>query len=99
MVDALRRAHRMVTPTGIVVDVHPTEIPAAVWVDGRSLGDLDAADAPARHAAASAAVATAIGDGLFREMTSMEFVFTTYGDTIEELRDHVEANWRNTRID
>ena len=98
MVDALRRVHRIVTPAGIVVDVHPTEIPAAVYVDGCAAGDLDAEDAPIRHAAAGAALRTAIDEGWFGEVASTEFVFFTYADTIEELRDHIAANWRNTRI-
>lgn len=98
MVDALRRVHRMVTPTGLVVDVHPTEVPAALYVEGRPVGDLDAADAPMRHAAADSAVPAAIDAGLFSEVASTEFEFFTYADTVEELRDHVAANWRNTRI-
>lgn len=98
MVDALRRVQRMVTPTGLVVDVHPTEVPAALYVDGRSVGDLDADDAPMRHAAADAAIPAAIDEGLFRKIASTEFVFFTYGDTIEELRDYIAANWRNTRV-
>lgn len=98
MVHALRRVHRIVTAEGIVVDVHPTELPAAVEVNGRSVGDVEAADAPARHAAAGAAVHAAIDAGLFRGIATTEFVFLTFADTIEELRDHIAAHWRDTRI-
>ena len=51
-----------------------------------------------RHAAADKAVATAVGEGLFVAAAAVDFVYYTYGDTIEELRDHVAANWRSTRI-
>ena len=98
MVDALRRACRMVAPAGCVIDVHPTARPASLDVDGAPLGPLDAGDASERHAAAGAALATCLEEGLFQVITEAEFVFHTYGDTIEELRDHIAANWRTTRI-
>jgi hypothetical protein len=70
MVDALRRAQRMVTTKGIIIDVHPTSVPACLEVGDERIGPLHAANA----------------------------IYYTYGDTIEELRDHVAANWRDTRI-
>jgi len=99
MVDALRRAHGMVKPNGWVVDLHPSAAPAAVEVDGRTTGHIEAADAPLRHAAAGVALATVIDEGLFAIDRTTTFTFYTYGDGIEELREHVEAHWRNARID
>jgi hypothetical protein len=98
MVDALRRAHRMVTAAGTVIDVHPTAVPACLEAGDERIGPLDAPDAIARHAMADAALPAAVQEGLFEVSARAEFVYYTYGDTIEELRDHIAANWRDTRI-
>ncbi len=37
--------------------------------------------------------------GLFAVDREVEFTFYTYGDTIEELRDYIQENWRGGRID
>jgi hypothetical protein len=99
MVDALRRAHRIVAADGVVVDLHPSASAAAVEVGDRVSGYVDAADAPLRHAAAGAAIAAAVDEGLFVVERTTEFPFHTYGDTIEELREYIEENWRDARID
>jgi len=99
MVDALRRAHRMLKPNGCVVDLHPSASPASVEAAGTSTGAIDAADAVLRHAAAGVALSSAIDEGLFAVDQTLVFTFYTYGETIEELRDHVAENWRNARID
>src|SRR5262245_55088008 len=99
MVDALRLAHRIVQPGGCVVDLHPVAAPASVEVGTRTTGQVDGGDAPLRHAAAGVALASVIDEGLFAVERSTTFTFYTYGDTVEELRDYVEENWRNAKID
>jgi hypothetical protein len=99
MVDALRRAHRIVRPEGCVVDLHPTAALSLLEVGARCTGRVDAGDAPSRHAAAGAAISAAIDEGLFAAERGVDFTFYTYGDTIEELRDYIVENWRNARID
>ena len=86
------------TRDGRVIDVHPTATPAWLEVGGEALGTLDAGDAPERHGRASAALTQAIDAGLFALTAAVDFVFYTYGDSIEELRDHIAAHWRSTRI-
>jgi hypothetical protein len=98
MVDALRRARDWVSPDGLVIDVHPTATPAWLEVDGQRLGRLDGGDAPERHARASAALASAIDAKLFSVTAVVGFMAATYGDSIEELRNHIETHWRSTRI-
>ena len=98
MVDALRRAHGMVRLSGWVVDVHPTSAVASVEVGARSTGRVDGGDAPLRHAAAGAALATVLDAGWFAVDRAVEFTFYTYGDTIDELREYIEENWRNGRM-
>ena len=99
MVDALRRAHRFVTADGSVVDLHPTDGPASVDVGAATVGSVDAGDAPARHAHASAALQSAVDEALFVVETVIDFDFHTYGDTVEELRDYIVENWRDARMD
>jgi hypothetical protein len=99
MVDALRRAHRIVAAGGLVVDLHPSASPATIDVDGRATGSVSAADGPLRHAAAGAAIAAAVDDGLFAVQRVVEFFFYTYADTIEELREYIEENWRDAHVD
>ncbi len=98
MVDALRRVHRMLQPRGWVIDIHPTATRSAVQVDGRDMGLVEAGDAPARHAAADAAIHAAIREGLFAIAHTGQFEFYTYADSVQELRDYVESTWRNARV-
>src|SRR4051812_36767928 len=99
MVHALHRAHALLAPDGCVVDLRPTSRTARVEIDGVAIGLLDADAADRRHAAAEVAVTVVLAEGRFREDESREFWFLTHGDTIEELRDHVHATWRDSRID
>ena len=98
MVDALRRAHRWLTPQGCVVDFHPTPAPSTIEVGGRAVGGVQTADAPTRHAAADAAVADVVGAGLFTVADTYVFDFYTYADSIAELREHIEENWRDAWV-
>ena len=98
MVDALRRAHQIVKADGLIVDVHPTAELAPVEVGTETTGHVDAGDAPQRHAAADAAARTAVDDGWFAIDAVARFNFYTYGDTIDELRDYIVANWRSARF-
>jgi len=98
MVDALRRASRWLTPGGCVIDIHPTATPAAIEIGGAPAGRVDTSDAPARHAAADAALTQAVQDGLLVVAVSDLFDFYTHADTLEELREHIEENWRDARV-
>src|SRR2546429_4304652 len=98
MVHALHRAHALVEPDGCVIDLRPTAETARIEADGVPLGRLDADEADRRHAAAEAALATVLADGVFRVDGEREFSFLTHGDSIDELREHVHATWRNSRV-
>lgn len=98
MVDALRKAERFVTHPGCVVDIHPTDALATLFVGGAMAGPVDTGDATARHRAASRAIALTAGDGLFAIDDRTEFDFFTYGDSIQELQDHIMKDWRQARI-
>jgi hypothetical protein len=99
MVDALRRATTFATPSGCLIDLHPTAEAARIEVGSTIVGPFDTGDAPARHEAAGVAIREAAGRGWFRIEREIEFDFYTYGDSAEELAEYVEENWRNARID
>src|SRR5260221_7472258 len=98
MVHALRRAHALLAPGGCAIDLRRTRETARIEADGVPLGSLDADEADRRHAAAEAALDAVLADGVFRADGAHEFPFLTYGDSIEELREHVRATWRNSRV-
>ena len=98
MVDALRRAHAMLAGDGLLVDLRPTAAPSSLHVGAVPTGHVDAGDAPLRHAAAAAALEKVVADGLFEVERSVEIMFDTYADTIDELRDYIVENWRDARI-
>lgn len=99
MVHALHRAHGLLVPGGCLVDLHPTPADAFVEVGAVAIGPLSADEARRRHAAAEAALATVVNEGLFAVDGVREFPFHTYGESIAALRGHVHATWRDSRID
>ena len=99
MVDALRRARRIVRPDGFVLDVHPTSAYAVIEIGSHVVGTVSPGDAAKRHQAATDAVTTAIERGWFVCEAAEEFAFLTYGDSIDELRDYIVENWRDQTID
>jgi len=98
MVDALRRARRCLAPGGSVIDLHPSASPPSVEVGLADVGGVESGAAQQRHAAADAALATVVADGLLCVQRAITFDFYTYGDSIEELRDYVAEEWRDSRI-
>ena len=106
MVDALSFACRWVTPPhGRVIDLRPADIHPDVELrlpDGtlRRVGGLVVDDERRkRHAAADAAVRTAIDCGLVRVQDERVFDFFRYADSAEELRDYIATKWQHTRMD
>jgi hypothetical protein len=98
MVHALHRAHAWLAPGGCLLDLRPTAETARIEGDHAPLGCLDADAADRRHAAADAALMAALEEGLFRVDDQREFWFLTHGDSIDELREHVHASWRDSRV-
>ena len=96
MVDALRTAHRLLTPDGVLLDFRPTASSVPVEVGERVTGFVDADVALRRHAAAAQAIADVVDAGMFSIVTARTFDFFTYGDSIDELRDYIVGNWRDT---
>ena len=98
MVHALHRAHALLAPGGCLIDLRPSSETARIETDGKPLGQLDAGAADRRHAAAETALADVLAAGLFRVDAERVFWFLTHGDSIDELREHVHATWRDSRV-
>jgi len=103
MVHALRRTTELLTPDGVLIDLHPTtDFPnlAIIHRDGREepLGPLVSESARDRHAAADCAIAATIAEGTLAREAAAIFVFSRYSDALDELADYVNAKW-TTRFD
>jgi hypothetical protein len=98
MVDALRTAREWLVSPGHIVDLHPTAAVATIHVGGIDAGPVDQGGAPARHQAATDAIATAIGDRLLTLQDALEFEFWRHADSLDELDAYIRENWRDSRI-
>lgn len=98
MVDALRRARELMTPSGCIIDLHPTAAPALVLVGDAVAGEVDTGNAKVRHQSATDAVAAAIRLGLLAIADTAEFDFSIYADSLDELQEHIHEDWREGNI-
>jgi hypothetical protein len=98
MVDALRRARGWLRRTGFLVDLHPTSAIATVVVGDTIAGLLQTGSAPTRHQEATDAIASVVRERLFTQDDEMEFEFSTYAETLEELQEHILEDRRESRI-
>ncbi len=98
MVDALRRARGWLRRTGFLIDLHPTSAIAAVIVGDTIAGPLQTGSAPTRHQEATDAIASVVRERFFTQDDEMEFEFSTYADTLEELQEHILEDRRESRI-
>jgi len=101
MVHALHRSSHLIAAAGSIVDLHPT--PATAVLDAIldserivELGELHADEARDRHARADAALAEAVGRGLFSIAGASTFTFRRVSDSIDELIAFVSGKWNGT---
>jgi hypothetical protein len=95
MVDALREAQRVLTPSGVLIDVRPVTAPIVVEV---VIGTqtvwaktVDSYSAPEDVAAADAAVEHVVSHEWLLFETSLPFNFEIYCDSAAELSVYAEA--------
>ena len=95
MVDALREAHRVMTPSGVLIDVRPVTEPIVVQVVIATktvwAKTVDTFSAPEDLAAADSAVQQALSRGWLAFETRLPFSFEIYCDSAAELRAYAEA--------
>lgn len=104
MVDALIRARRWLVPGGVAIDLRPAHVVPDIEL-GLSDGTVITVGQPvvgeerrARHRAADRALRTVIECGAYVVENEERFSFFYYPDSPDELRDHLAAKWRDTRI-
>jgi hypothetical protein len=93
MVHALEEIHRLLKPTGALIDIHPAIEPPP-FVEVVSTGNVAFSEEDPgydyvddlRHA--EAAVATTIDRGVFALEGQRRFVLRTHAGSVEELRDY-----------
>jgi hypothetical protein len=98
MVDALRKVKQWIAPSGRLIDLHPSADVARVLVGEEFAGLVNPGGATARHQGATDALASVAREGLFTIEDAVDFEFSTYADSLDELNQHVLENWRETRI-
>jgi hypothetical protein len=106
MVDALRRACRLLDAGVVIVDIHPTPEPAHLELATGSdfirladrLDDGTASGPRQRHTAADDAVAACVSAGMFDVAAATEFTFHTLADSVDELVGYLEAKWKQLRF-
>ena len=94
MVNALREAQRVLTPSGVLIDVRPVTAPIVVEVVIATQAvwskTIDSYSAPEDVAAADAAVQHAVSREWLVFETSLPFNFEIYCDTAAELSVYAE---------
>ena len=93
MVHALEEIHRLLKPTGTLIEIHPS-VDAPPFMEVRSNGQLSFSEADPvfdyeedlRHA--DSAVATVLDRGAFVLDDRRTFELRTYAASVKELRDH-----------
>lgn len=95
MVNALREAHRVLTPSGVLIDVRPVTAPLVVEVvfGAQSVWakPVESYSAPEDVAAADVALQHALARDWLAFETRLSFPFEIYCDSAAELRVYAEA--------
>ncbi len=103
MVHALEQVHFLLKPDGILIDIHPQAEPPPIDVrlgeETQTVGWVREVDDYCEYVAADEALATAVSRNLYAWQKQDIFAFTTYADTILDLRDHLAETWTDAIID
>ncbi|MCZ7669606.1 MAG: hypothetical protein M5U34_21730 [Chloroflexi bacterium] len=103
MVHALEKIHTLLKPDGFLIDIHPTPEPPPIEVrlgaESHRVGWVREVDDYCEYVAADEALATAVSRKLYTWQKQGTFAFTTYADTILDLRHHLAETWTDAIID
>ena len=99
---ALRNAHRLLVPQGMLVDMHPTMPNARLVAEGRDLGPIHQEEWARRWLRpAEREMARAVRSGLFTPLADLAFRVVSYYDDPEELVEEADEwgdEWISTRV-
>ena len=103
MVHALEKIQQLVKPGGILLDIHPTNEPAAMAVRLREqiipAGWVDESDDYVEYEWADEAMQAAVDRGLFVQERRGTFEFVWHADSMSDLRAYLAEEWKDAIID
>ncbi len=99
---ALESIHGLLAPGGLLLDIHPTDEPAGIYLSqGRSrqfAAFLEETDGYEEYRQADRAVAQAVQSGLYRLERSAFFWFTIHAASLPELEQFLRLEWKDAVI-
>ena len=99
MVHALKEAHRILVPKGIMIDVRPlsVDVPLEIIYKGgrESAGILDLSPDIDKDIAADRAIECVILDRIYKESYVEYFDFAYYWKTIKGMEEDLEDYWKD----
>jgi hypothetical protein len=102
MVHALKEAHRVLVPQGIMIDVRPLSVDVPleiIYKDGReSAGMIDMSPDLELDKAADQAIESVVKDRIYKEHDKEYFDFAYYWKTIKDMQDDLEEFWKDDVI-
>jgi hypothetical protein len=102
MVHALKEAHRILVPQGIMIDVRPLSIDVpleVIYTEGsESAGMLDLSPDIEKDIAADRAIESVLIDGIYKELNVEYFDFAYYWGTIKDMQEDLEEYWKDDVI-
>lgn len=103
MVHALEKIQQLLQPDGVLLDIHPTNEPAAMAVRLREqlipAGWVTETDDYVEYEWADEALQHVISTGQFALERSGTFEFVWHADTLYELRAYLAKEWKDALID
>jgi len=102
MVHALKEAHRVLVPHGIMIDVRPlsTDCPLEVIFKGgsESAGMIDMSPGVEFDRDADRAIEAVVTERTYNEIEVEYFDFTYYWKTVKGMQEDIEEHWKGEVI-
>ena len=103
MVHALEKIQQMLKPGGILLDIHPTNEPAAIAVRLRAqiipAGWVNESDDYVEYEWADEALRQVVNDKRFALERTGTFEFMWHADSMKDLRTYLAEEWQDAIID
>jgi hypothetical protein len=102
MVHALKEAHRVLLPQGIMIDVRPLSVDVPleiIYRDGsESAGMIDMSPDIDNDIAADKAIESVLKERIYKESSKEYFDFAYYWKTIKDMEDDLDEFWKDDVI-
>ena len=102
MVHALEQIHNLLTPNGILIDIHPSgelvEFLLLLEEGEQFIGHMQETDDYIEYRQADEAIESVISRGLFQVEEMGGFEFLTHADSFDELKTFLDENWSDAVV-